>query len=208
MTIQKAERRLQFGSSDRGAPSIRYPTDAARAHGSSVRIEEIEDAIARARRDGHDLAIAVLTAQPEARNPLPGLDYWARERPMSGDLAFAAALAVGEVLRGDDVVCYQPKRNRLVIALPLADLDGARAALGRAGGHLSSGWLLQMRSGAAQLMRDAATLDWLIAVATTRIAAPGQDPQPESTRADRSGERRRAPHRVSAAKGGTHGDAA
>jgi hypothetical protein len=208
MTIRNAERKLQIGSPSAGAATILYPRHTSREV-SGRRFEELDAEIAKARRHGYDLAVVVLTARPQTRAAAGGIDYWARETRMSGDLALLTAVAVGEALREGDVVCYQPLQQRMVVALPLANFDGAHAALWRVKAHLSAKWRLHLRGGVAQLLRDAATLDWLMAVAATRIADPTQAAVGSDPVGATSMERRNAlPSTLDPAAGGTHGDAA
>ena len=141
---------------------------------SIVDSDELEAELARARRYEHDLSIVVLSARPLTHGtpPQQGLRR-SHETKLPQMVALLAAVALREVLRRSDVVCYQPAENRFVLALAESDEDDARRAVGRIRSHFRTRMRLRMRAGIARFPADAFTLDELIGVAASRASRTG-----------------------------------
>lgn len=88
-------------------------------------------------------------------------------------VALLAAVALREVLRRSDVVCYQPAENRFVLALAESDGEDAHQAVARIRAHFRSRMRLRLRAGIARFPTDAFTLEELVGVAASRAPRSG-----------------------------------
>jgi len=158
--------------------------------------DELVAEIARARRYEHDLSGVVLAARPirigSRTNGNGSGEAQSGESKMPQVLALLTAVALREVVRCSDVVCYQAADNRFILGLTESDDVGAHAALTRIGEHFRSRLRLGVRAGVATFPSDAYTLEELVSTAAGRLAAPPPRPSnldPDCLRA-RNGERR------------------
>lgn len=170
-----------WSSPGSGVSSLRF-TDGAVPATSIVDSDELEAELCRARRYEHNLAIVVLAARPLTQASRPGEPPRASQSKLPQMVALLAAVALREVLRRSDVVCYQPAENRFVLALTESDEDDARAAVGRIRTHFRSRMRLRLRAGIARFPVDAYTLDELIGTAASRAARSGEPSSPGNGR--------------------------
>ncbi len=153
----------------------------AAAASSIVDSDDVSAELARARRYEHDLAIAVLDARPAEPQNADRRTAPAGSR-LPQMVALLTAVALRDVLRSSDVVCYHAAENRFVLALPESDSDHAMVALTRVRAHLHERLRLLTEVGVASFPSDALTLDELVATAagsatsgplrTSSISAP------------------------------------
>lgn len=143
-------------------------TEAISSAAAIVHSDELTAELFRARRYEHDLAIVVLSAHPRLRSSEEEGSAASDKLPQM--IALLTAVALREVLRGSDVVCYQAAQNRFILALPETDADGAGVAVDRVHAHFRSRLRLRIRAGIACFPEDAFTLEELVATASLRTS--------------------------------------
>lgn len=151
-------------------------SDLAASTASVVDTDELAAELARARRYEHPLSTVVLSAHPlrgggllSGNGRAPSVET---ETKLPQMVALITAVALKEVVRCSDVVCYHAAENRFVLALPESDAEGARSAVDRIREHFRSRFQLGVQAGLAGFPADAYTLDELIATAAARISFP------------------------------------
>ena len=150
------------------APQSLGSTESISSAGAIVHSDELTAELFRARRYEHDLSIAVLSAHPRLRGSENGNGAAQPESKLPQMIALLTAVALREVLRGSDVVCYQAAQNRFVLALPETDAGGAAMAIDRVQNHFRTRLRLRVRAGVACFPADAFTLEELIGTASLR----------------------------------------
>jgi hypothetical protein len=151
------------------------PSDLATQPPTIIDSDELAAELDRARRYEHDLSVVVLAAR--AANGKNGRAVAGEGTPpevtkLPQIVALLTAIALRDVLRSSDVVCYQAADNRFILALTESGGDGASAAVARVGEHFRFHLRLGVRAGVATFPADAYTLDELVAIATSRLAPP------------------------------------
>ena len=161
----------QPGMSD-DVPEPLGSTESISSAAAIVHSDELTAELFRARRYEHDLAIVVLSAHPSLRgsDQSDGADQAESKLPQM--IALLTAVALREVMRGSDVVCYQAAQNRFVLALPETDAEGAGTAVERVQQHFRTRLRLRVRAGISCFPTDAFTLEELVATATFRTRVP------------------------------------
>ena len=162
----------QPGMSD-DVPDRLSSADSISSAAAIVHSDELTAELFRARRYEHDLAVVVLSAHPRLRDSEQSDDGEAAESKLPQMIALLTAVALREVLRGSDVVCYQAAQNRFVLALPETDAKGAGVAVDRVQSHFRTRLRLRVRAGISCFPADAFTLEELVATATLRTRVPG-----------------------------------
>ncbi|HUF76932.1 MAG TPA: hypothetical protein VMM35_11675 [Longimicrobiales bacterium] len=138
-----------------------------------VHSDELTAELFRARRYEHDLAIVVLSAHPGLRGSEQQNGVTQSEsNKLPQMIALLTAVALREVLRGSDVVCYQAAQNRFVLALPETEAEGASVAVDRVESHFRTRLRLRTRAGISCFPADAFTLEELVSSATLRTRVP------------------------------------
>jgi hypothetical protein len=137
-----------------------------------VHSDELTAELFRARRYEHDLAIIVLSAHPRRQGSERSDGAEQSESKLPQMIALLTAVALREVLRGSDVVCYQAAQNRFVLALPETHAEGASVAVERVQSHFHTRLRLRVRAGISCFPADAFTLEELVATATLRTRVP------------------------------------
>jgi hypothetical protein len=137
-----------------------------------VHSDELTAELFRARRYEHDLAIVVLSAHPRREGSQPSSGAEQSESNLPQMIALLTAVALREVLRGSDVVCYQAAQNRFVLALPETNAEGAGVAVERVQSHFHTRLHLRVRAGISCFPADAFTLEELVVTATLRTRVP------------------------------------
>jgi hypothetical protein len=142
---------------------------------SIVDSDELAAELARTRRYEHDFSIAVVAPRPLQPSPQTGavrggapLD--ATRLPQM--VSLLSAVALREVLRQSDIVCYHAAENRFIIGLTESDGEAADQALSRIHAHFHKHLRLRVLTGVARFPNDALTLEDLVATAEAR-ATPG-----------------------------------
>jgi hypothetical protein len=156
-------------------PDLALPDIAAPA-ASLVDADELAHELARARRYEQDLSIVVLSARP-MDGPATTGDLAAPGLKLPQMVALLTAVALRDVLRRSDVVCYHAAERRFILALTESALDDAHTPLERIRTYLRTRLHLQTRAGMAAFPRDAFTLDELVSTAHARAV----DAQPSAT---------------------------
>ena len=158
----------QPGMSD-DVPESLTSTDAMSSAAAIVHSDELTAELFRARRYEHDLAVVVLSAHPGSEHSNGAANG---EPKLPQMIALLTAVALREVLRGSDVVCYQAAQNRFLLALPETDAEGATVAVDRVQTHFRTRLRLLVRAGISCFPADAFTLEELVATATLRTRGP------------------------------------
>jgi hypothetical protein len=135
-----------------------------------VESDELADELARARRYERDLSLVVMSASPTVRESENGGRLPSAATKLPQMIALLTAVALREVVRQSDVVCYQPAENRFVLALAESDEASAQSAVDRITAHFDAHLRLRVRAGVARFPADAYTLDELVAKAAERVA--------------------------------------
>ncbi len=160
---------------DRGREHDVRSTTAASRPRSIEDADELAEELARARRDGRDLAVVVLSAAPGRGESAPTSVRLQKPR-VSRMLALLEAVAIREVLRRDDVVFYEAPKDRFVFSIAESDEKGVKRAVERIRLHLAGQLALRVRAGVARLESDGGTLEDLISVASERVPGSGSGP--------------------------------
>jgi hypothetical protein len=145
--------------------------DGATPTPSIVDSDELAAELARTRRYEHDFSIAVLAPRP--LQPSPQTEPATQGAPVDATrlpqmVSLLSAVALSEVLRQSDIVCYHAAENRFIIGLTESDGDAAAQALSRIHAHFRKHLRLRVLTGVARFPDDALTLDDLIATAEAR----------------------------------------
>ena len=191
----------QPGMSD-DVPESLTSTDAMSSAAAIVHSDELTAELFRARRYEHDLAIVVLSAHPGLRGSEQSDGAENGEPKLPQMIALLTAVALREVLRGSDVVCYQAAQNRFLLALPETDSEGANVAVHRVQLHFRTRLRLLVRAGISCFPADAFTLEELVATETLRTRGPLAQVRTNGHSHDET-PRRRSTARVRAARSGS-----
>jgi hypothetical protein len=155
------------GSAASAHPAVQLVDGASPALSSFVDSDELAAELARARRYERDLAIAVLSTRP-LRRAEAGNGESPTPSNLPQVLALMSAVALREILRQSDVVCFQAARNRFVLGLPESNGEDASRALLRIRSHFRTRLRLRVKTGLARFPADALTLEELITAAEAR----------------------------------------
>lgn len=147
----------------------------------------------RARRYQRGLSIVVLSIE---RPGAPGNGWNGQGEPLHSVkvagpprvVARLAAAGLRNILRQSDVLCYQPKENRFVLALAESDAEQANKALVRIRETFRDRLEMGVRAGISRFPDDALTLADLIDTAVrTTFARSTEEDGPLDAPADRNG---------------------
>jgi hypothetical protein len=137
---------------------------------SIVDSDELAAELARTRRYEHDFSIAVVAPRPlQSPQTEPEADVAPDDTfRLPQMVSLLSAVALREVLRQSDIVCYHAAENRFIIGLTESDGEAAAQALSRIHTHFRKHLRLRVLAGVARFPNDALTLDDLIATAEAR----------------------------------------